>query len=313
MKTLNATNIKQGFRTRVSDDFRRNKELYLMLLPILAFYIIFCYGPMYGAIIAFKDFSPMGGILGSPWVGFKHFTDFFTALNAKEKIINTVRISGMSILFGFPAPIIFALALNELRSKKFSNTIKTVSYLPHFISLVIVCAMIKIFVSPDGIIGSIYANLTGDRSIMIDNPKNFVPIFVASDIWQELGWSSIIYVAAISGIDVQLYEAIEIDGGGRWRKLWNVTLPGIMTTIIIMLILRLGSILSVGYEKIILLYNPLNYSTSDVISSYVYRKGLQEFNYSFSTAVGLFNSAVNFLFLVIVNKISKKVSDIGIM
>lgn len=284
-----------------------------MLLPVLAFYIIFCYGPMYGALIAFKDFSPMSGILGSPWVGFKHFADFFTSLNAKEKIINTVRISGMSILFGFPAPIIFALALNELRGKKFSNAIKTASYLPHFISLVIVCAMIKIFVAPDGIIGSLYAKITGDRSIMIDNPKNFVPIFVASDIWQELGWSSIIYIAAISGIDVQLYEAVEIDGGGRWRKLWNVTLPGIMTTIIIMLILRLGSILSVGYEKIILLYNPLNYSTSDVISSYVYRKGLQEFNYSFSTAVGLFNSAVNFLFLVIVNKISKKVSNIGIM
>ena len=298
---------------RVSEDFRRNKELYLMLLPVLAFYIIFCYGPMYGAIIAFKDFSPMKGILGSPWVGFKHFMDFFTSLNAKEKIINTVRISGTSILFGFPAPIIFALALNELRGKRFSKVIKTVSYLPHFISLVIVCAMIKIFVAPDGIIGNLYANFTGDRSIMIDNPKNFVPIFVTSEIWQELGWSSIIYIAAIAGVDVQLYEAVEIDGGGRWRKLWNVTLPGIMPTIIIMLILRLGSVLSVGYEKIILLYNPLNYSTSDVISSYVYRKGLQEFNYSFSTAVGLFNSAVNFLFLVIVNKISKKVSDIGIM
>lgn len=310
-KTIKAS--KKSFFTIVKEDFIKNRSLYLIVLPVLLFYAVFHYSPMYGASIAFKDFSPMKGIIGSDWVGFKHFIDFFTSVNCKQLILNTLTISVLNIIFSFPMPIIFALALNELRSAKISNTVKTVSYFPHFISLVVVCAMVKMFIAPEGFIGNIYTKLTGDPSNIIDNPRYFVAIYIASGIWQNMGWNSIIYVAALAGVDVQLYEAAEIDGCGRWRKIWNITLPEISSTIIILLILQLGTLLSVGYEKIILLYNPLNYEASDVISTYVYRKGLQEFDYSFSTAVGLFNSAINFLLLIVVNKISKKVSDIGIM
>ena len=304
---------KESFSYRCKRDFTKNWSLYLLALPIILFYLIFHFKPMFGAIIAFMDYNPFAGYAGSTWVGFKHFKTFFSSPDFYHLLRNTLKISVSSIIFSFPLPIIFAIFLNELRSEKFSKTVKTISYLPHFISLVVICGIIKTFVSSDGLIGSLAGSITGRSLNLLDDPKAFVKIFVGSGIWQSLGWDSIIYVAALSSVDQQLYEAASVDGCGRFGKMWHITLPGILPTIIIMLILKLGGMLAVGYEKIILLYNPLTYDTADVISTYVYRRGLQEFNYSFSTAVGLFNSVINFFMVVVVNWISKKVSDIGIM
>lgn len=289
-----------------------NKSLYIMIVPVLAYYILFCYKPMYGAVIAFKNFLPGKGIWGSPWVGFQNFTDFFTGLYFFRVVTNTLVISLSSILFGFPAPIILALLLNEIRSNAFKKTVQTVTYMPHFISLVVVCGMILDFTKNTGVISYMLHFFGLPLRTMMNYPGYFVPVYVLSDIWQTVGWGSIIYLAALTGIDPQLYEAAEIDGAGRWRQMLNVTLPGILPTIMIMLILRMGGIMNVGFEKIILLYNPATYSTADVISSYAYRKGLQDFAMSYSTAVGLFNSVINFAFLVGSNWLSRKFNDSGL-
>ena len=304
---------KIGLGETLKKDWRKNKVAYLIVLPVLIYYILFHYKPIYGAIIAFENFRPSDGIMGSEWVGLEHFINFFKSRSFWTVLKNTFSISLSSILFGFPAPIIFALLLNEMTNKKMAGAIKTISYMPYFISLVVICAMIKTFVSGDGLIGGAVNSLLGTQGSLLDRPNCFVPIYIISNIWQGVGWDSSIYVAALSVVSMELYEAAEIDGCGRWNKMRYVSLPGIATTIIIMFILKVGGMLSVGYEKIILLYNPLTYETADVINSYVYRKGIQEFNYSYSTAVGLFNSVVNFLLLIIANSVSKKVSDTGIM
>lgn len=277
-----------------------------MIIPVLAFYIVFNYVPMYGVIIAFKNFTPGLGISDSPWVGFQNFLEFFNGMYFKRVISNTLIISVTSIVFGFPAPIILALLLNELKNRFFKGAVQTITYIPHFISLVVVCGMILQFTSNTGIITYLLHFIGVPLKTMLNLPGNFVPIYVISGVWQEVGWGSIIYLSAITGIDQQLYEAAQIDGAGRLKQVINITIPSIMPVIMIMLILRMGNIMSVGFEKIILLYNPAIYSTSDVISSYTYRKGLQEFSWSFSTAVGLFNSAINFIFLITANRLSKK-------
>lgn len=297
---------EKTFRERLSIDVKKNYELYILALPVVAFFLIFCYKPMYGAIMAFKDFTPSQGIMGSPWVGLKHFEDFFTSMYFPRLMRNTLIISFASIIFGFPMPIILALMINEVRKKWFVRTVQTCTYLPHFISLVVICSMIKDFVAETGVIGSVVCALTGRDSSLLNDPNLFVPIYVISDIWQGAGWSSIVYLAALMGIDQQLYEAAQIDGAGRWKQTLHVTLPGILPTVVIMLVLRMGNILNVGYEKIILLYNDAILSTSDVISSYVYRQGLQQSDYSYSTAVGLFNSVINLIFLFGANFLSKK-------
>ena len=289
--------------------FVQNWELYLMILPVLAYYIIFCYVPMYGSIIAFQDYSPGKGISGSTWVGLKHFLDFWTSPDFGRILKNTLNISIIMLIFGFTSPIILALLMNELRQSKLKRVTQTISYMPHFISIVVICGMIKDFVSANGIVSHMLSPLIGANVDMLTREKMFVPIYVISGIWQGIGWNSIIYVAALSGIDVQLYEAAKVDGAGKWNQMRYVTLPSIMPTIIIMLILQIGSLLSVGYEKIILLYNPLIYNTSDVISTYVYRLGFDGQQWSYTTAVGLFNSVINFLLLVSANKISKIFND----
>lgn len=293
----------------IKSDFFKNKELYLLVLPVLAFYVLFCYKPMYGAIIAFKDYSPALGVGGSPWVGFKYFSDFFNSFYFWRVLKNTLVISLTSLFFGFPAPIILALMINELRNKYYARTVQTVTYLPHFVSLVVICGLITDFTMDSGIVNYIIGLFGGEKVSMLIYPKYFVPIYVISGIWQEVGWGSIIYLAALTAINPSLYEASKIDGAGRLKQLIYVTLPGIAPTITILLILRMGNLLGVGYEKIILLYNAATYETADVISTYVYRKGLQEFNLSFSTAVGLFNSVINFVFLISANWISKKTSE----
>ncbi len=297
------------FVLAVQKDWKRNKHRYLMVLPVLAFYILFHYQPMYGAIIAFKQFNPAKGILGSEWVGLKHFKDFFNSIYFWRLMKNTFVISLNSLIWGFPAPIILALLINELRSRKFARIVQTVTYLPHFISLVVICGMIREFVSDTGVITQFFTLLGMDNINMLTKPKLFMPIYVISGIWQEIGWGSIIYLAALTGIDPQLYEAATIDGAGRWKQTLFITLPSILPTIIILFILRTGKLLNVGFEKIILLYNPGIYETSDVISSYVYRMGLENFNWSFSAAVGLFNSVINLALIIFSNWLSRRTSE----
>ncbi len=306
---LSAAPKKTSYFYRLGRDYRQYKWAYLMMIPVMAFYVIFCYVPMYGAIIAFKDFSPIAGILGSKWAGFKHFEAFFKDFYFWRIVGNTLKISFLNLLFGFPAPIILALLLNEIRNTKFKRIVQTVSYFPYFISLVVVCGIIKSFLMSDGLINDIVSVFTGTRISYLQEPQYFRAIYVISGIWQNIGWSSILYIAVLTGINQEYYEAAVIDGAGRWKQMIHITIPCLMPTIIIMLILNIGSILNVGYEKIILLYNPTTYETADIISSYVYRKGLLESNYSYSTAVGLFNSVCNFIFIYLANRISRAVGE----
>lgn len=302
-------NAKTSFGKEFCTNMRKNWSLYLMVLPVLAFYLVFCYKPMYGAIIAFKQYTPGLGIQKSPWVGFENFRYFFSNPDFIRILKNTLRISVSLIIFGFPAPIILTLLFNEIGNKYFKRAAQSVSYIPHFISLVVICGLIKTFVADGSIIQQLVHIFDGRDGSLLNRAEAFLPIYVISNIWQNIGWDSIIYVAAISGIDPQLYEAAEVDGAGKWRRVLHVTLPGLAPTIIIMLILQLGNILSVGYEKIILLYNPLIYETSDVILSYVYRMGFESMDWSYSTAVGLFNSVINFIIIILANTISRRVSD----
>lgn len=299
----------EGFLNTVKKDFKTNKILYIMVIPVLAYYIIFCYAPLYGAIIGFKDFSPRLGIIGSPWVGLKHFKNFLTAPSFGVIMWNTIRISLATLICSFPVPIILALLLNELRSQKFMKVVQNLTYLPHFISLVVICGMIKDFTMDDGVIVNFMSLFGFKPKTLLNYPEYFTPVYVLSNIWSVAGWDSIIYLAALTGVDVQLYEAADIDGANRWHKLWNVTFPSIAPTIIIMLILSIGGLLNVGYEKILLLYNEATRGVADVLSTYVYRRGLIELNWSFSTAVGLFSSVVNFIFIIGANTISRKLSD----
>lgn len=302
---------KTGLLYTIKKDARKNYSIYLMMLPVLAFYILFCYKPMYGLIIAFKDYKPALGIWGSPWVGFEHFTDFFSSYYFGRLMKNTLWISFWSIVAGFPAPIILALLMNELRSQKFAKVTQTITYIPHFVSLVVICSMVKTFTNDTGFISQFFAFITGGKpQTLLNNPSYFVPIYVISGIWQEIGWGSIIYLSALSAIDTSLYEAAITDGASRMRRMWHITLPGIMPTIIIMLILRVGQVMSVGFEKIVLLQNELTYSTSDVILSFVFRKGILEAgNESFTTAIGFFNSVINLIFIVVANAISSRLGE----
>lgn len=297
----------------VAKDFKRNKFLYLMVLPVVVFYILFSYVPMVGIQIAFKDFKPMVGMWESPLAdnyGLEHFIEFFTNPFFVRILKNTLLISLLSIVFSFPMPVMLALVLNEIRFKKLKRVVQTVSYMPHFISLVVVCGMVRQFCLSDGLFNQLL-ELIGVHctNSWLQMPEAFRTIYVGSDIWQSVGWNSIIYLAAIAGVDSQLYEAAEIDGAGRWKKLVHITFPTIRPTIILLLIMQVGKTMNVGYEKILLLYNSTVYETADVISTYVYRKGLLDFDYSYSTAVSLFNSVINFILVIIANKISSKLSE----
>ena len=294
---------------RLRKDMLRNKYLYIMALPGLIYYTIYHYWPVYGAIIAFKDFSPAAGILGSPWVGFKHFESFFNSYYFTRILKNTIILNIYSLIWAFPAPIILALALNEIRNNAFKRVVQSVSYLPHFISIMVISGLIIDFTSSDGIINYILGFLGVEKSNMLLNPGLFRTIYISSSIWQEVGWGSIIYLSALTGIDQELYQASTIDGAGRFKQFLHVTLPGIMPTIIILLILRLGHMMNIGFEKVFLLYNPATYETSDVISTFVYLKGILEANFSYTTAIGLFNSIINFMLIIISNKISRKMTE----
>ncbi|GAA3409589.1 ABC transporter permease [Paenibacillus hodogayensis] len=303
------TKPRSAWRRRFIRDFALNKYLYAMMIPVMAYYVIFHYAPMYGAMIAFKDYSPMKGIMGSEWVGLTHFRDFFGSYYFWRILKNTLLISLFTLLFEFPAPIVLALLINEVRRRVFKRFVQTVTYMPYFISLVVICGMIKDFTNSGGVINTILTTFGYDGEALLQKPDLFRPLYVLSEIWQRVGWESIIYIAALMSIDQEQYEAARIDGASRWKQIVHITLPGILPIITIMFILRMGNMLNVGFEKIILLYNPAIYDTADVISSFVYRKGLLEFGWSYSSAVGLFNSVFNLLLLVSANYISRKINE----
>lgn len=297
----------------IAQDFRRNKVIYLFCIPIVIWYIIFCYMPMGGIVMAFQNFTPAKGIAGSPWVGLKQFTRFFKGPFAGRLIRNTFMLSLLDLLFNFPAPIIFALLLNEVHNKRYKKSIQTISYMPYFISLVVMCGIVVDFTKSGGIISLLVAKLTGTTpQNLLGNASYFRTIYTVSSIWQGLGYGSIVYIAALSGVDMELYEAATIDGAGRWKQTIHITLPAISSTIIIMLIMKMGSMMSIGSEKVLLLYSPAIYETSDVISSYVYRNGFQTYDYSFSTAVDLFNSVINSVLLITANALCRKYSEISL-
>jgi len=302
---------KQSFGKRLVKDLKKNRVIYILGFLCLSYYIIFCYLPMGGVMIAFKNFRPARGIFGSAWADpwYKYFEQFFGGYYFGRLLRNTLLLSVYDLIFGFPAPILLALLLNELRSNKFKRMVQTASYLPHFISTVVICGIILDFFSGDGLINQIAMALGGEKTLFMQDPKYFRTIYVGSGIWQGVGYGSIIYLSALGGVDMELHDAAAIDGCNRFQRVWHVTLPGILPTIVIMLILRIGSLLGVGYEKIILLYNESVYETADIISSFVYRYGMQKGNYSYATAVGLFNSVFNFLLLVGVNALSRRVNE----
>lgn len=291
----------------------RSWQLYLFVSLAFLYFLIFSYLPMYGVSIAFKDYIPSQGIWGSPWVGFKHFQRFFSSYYFWDLIKNTLGINIYSLIVGFPLPIILALALNEVKNEKFKKFTQTVTYAPNFISVVVMCGMIIAFLSPTtGIINHFVEALGFERIPFMTDPKWFKTVYVLSGVWQGTGWASVIYLAALSGVDPTLHEAARIDGATRLQRIWNIDLPAILPTIMIVLIMNMGSLMGMGYEKILLLQNPLNLESSNVIATFVYKQGLLDAQYSFAAAVGLFNATINSILLIIVNKISSKLSEVSL-
>lgn len=289
---------------------RRNIALYVFLLPAVIYLILFNYAPMYGIQIAFRNFTFADGITGSKWVGLKWFNYFFKAKNFGMILGNTIKISLYSLVAGFPFPILLALMLHNVPSVGFKKTVQTVTYLPHFISTVVIVGMISCFFSYNsGFINTMVEAITGTRVNFMGTPKYFIHLYVWSGVWQGAGWGSIIYMAALTGISPELHEAAMIDGATKLQRILHVDLPGIMPTMIILLIMRSGSIMSVGFEKVYLMQNSLNSSVSEVIATYTYKQGMQSTKYSYSAAVGLFNNVINFVFLTLVNEICKRLGE----
>ena len=293
----------------IAQDMKRHWPVYCLILPTIIYYAVWCYGPMYGIIIAFNEFSPKKGITGSAWVGLRWFREFMRGPFAYRTIRNTLVINLLNLAIGFPLPIILALMLNEMRSLRYKRVVQTITYMPYFVSLVVVCGILRDFSSTDGLFGEIQRFMGYDPVNLLGDSRFFRSVYVTSELWQRLGWDSIIFLSALSTIDQELYEAATIDGAGKMKQMVHVTLPGIMPTIAILLILRVGAMMSVGHEKIILLYNGLTYETGDVVSSYVYRKGILDADFSFSTAVNLFNSIINFTLVIIANRVSARLTE----
>ena len=286
------------------------KYLYLMFLPVFLYYVFFRYAPMAGLVIAFKDFNAFLGFEKSPWVGFKFFNQFFHSIYLWRLVRNTLLINLYDLLFNFPASIILALLLNEVQNRRFKKVTQTITYLPYFVSSVVIASMVVQFLSPSsGIINNLIAALGGERQYFLVQPEAFRPIYTLMQLWKNIGWNSIIFLAAISGINGELYEACMVDGGGYLRRMWHITLPGIAGTIVVLLIMRLGHMMDAGYETILLLQNNANLETSDVIGTYVYRRGLKGGEYSYATAVGMFQSVPGFALVIFANWLSRRYSE----
>ncbi|WP_442950733.1 ABC transporter permease [Paenibacillus sp. AD87] len=304
------TSLRKESRLRtVAALLRKDWQLYsLLILPII-YLIIFKYGPMLGNVIAFRRFVPGGSIFGETWVGFRYFQMFIQDPTFWKVFGNTLMLGGLALLFTFPVPIIFALLLNEVKSKRFKKFVQTASYLPHFLSIVIVAGMILQLTAVNGSINGMVSFFTGDSIPFMQRAEWFRTIYITSEVWQGMGWGAILYLAALTTIDDSLYEAARIDGANRWKQTLHITIPGILPTIVTLLILNMGNFLAVGFEKILLLYNPLIYETSDVISTYLYRVGLQSSNFSYATAIGLFESFIGLILVFSVNAISRRLTQ----
>ncbi|AJY77759.1 sugar ABC transporter permease [Paenibacillus beijingensis] len=303
---MNSVQAKKRTGSRLLTSLRRNWDLYVLISPVIVYFIIFHYFPIYGVQIAFKNYIATQGIWNSPWVGFKHFQRFFDSYYFWRLIRNTLGISLYELAVGFPVPILLALLINEVRQKFFRRFVQTVTYAPHFLSTVVLVGMVVMFLHPNnGILNELIKLFGGQPISFMTEPGWFKSVYVFSGVWQQMGWSSIIYLSALAGIDPHLHEAARIDGASRLKRIWHINLPGIMPTIVILLILNVGSIMGVGFEKVYLMQNSLNKESSEVISTYVYQTGLLGAQYSFSAAVGLFNSVINFILLVLVNRAAK--------
>ncbi len=308
--TFNSSDLKAVKSRRNLRILKSKWQLMAMILIPMIWYVIFCYAPLYGIQIAFKNYNPKLGYLGSEFVGLRYFEQFFSSYYCWDVIWNTFSISFYSLLLGFPAPIILAIIFNELPGHKFKKALQNLTYIPHFISIVVLSGMLYLFLSPQyGIINN-FLSVFGISPIgFLESDKYFKAVYVLSEIWQESGWSSIIYIAALAGIDPSLYEAAKIDGASRWKRLWHVSLPGITPTIITLLILRIGQLMSVGFEKALLLQNNLNIQSSEIISTLVYKNGILQGNFSYATSVGLMNSLINLTLIIVANKLCKKLFD----
>jgi putative aldouronate transport system permease protein len=290
----------------------RDRHLYLMMLLPAIYFLIFAYIPMYGLTLAFKKFDIEKGVLGSPWVGLQYFREFFGNPYSYKLIVNTVMLRLWHLGFGFPAPIVLAILLNEIRRERFKRLVQTASYLPHFISLVVVCGMVVSFLSSDGILNQIVKALGGQPQLWMQLPQYFRPIWLISGIWQDAGWTSVIYLAALTAISPELYEAAVVDGASRWQRIQHITIPGIMPTVTIMFLLRVGQLLTVDFQKVLLLYTPTTYETADILGTYIFRRGILSADFSFATAVGLFQALVGLVFIVGANWLAKKAGQSGL-
>lgn len=302
-----------GRKQTVWNTLRRDWQLWIMILPAVAVILIFNYIPMYGIQLAFREFEFTKGLTGGAFVGLKYFTQFITNYQFGALMKNTVVLCVTIIVFGFPAPILLALILNQIRQKRARGVLQTVVYMPHFISTVVMVAMMVVLLSPNtGVIGRAVCSWTGQDINLLGNPATFVPVYVISDIWQHCGWDSIIYLSALSSVDSQLYDSCKIDGANRWQTIWYVDIPTITPTIMVLLILRMGNVLNLGFEKVFLMQNSLNLPVSEVISTYVYKIGIMSNQFSYAAAIGLFNTLINFVFLMATNQLSKKGADISL-
>ena len=306
----NQPNAKKSMGKRISVEVKRHWQLYLMLVLPVTYLIIFAYLPMGGAVIAFKDYSIRGGIWGSEWVGLKHFKNFLTTPDFKNLMTNTLALSLYSLIISFPMPILLALAINEMRGRHYKKVVQMVTYLPYFISTVVLVGIMQnIFSVRTGLVNNIIMLFGGKAIDFMGKPGLFRSLYVWSGVWQGMGYSAVIYIAALASVDISQTEAAIIDGAGRFARVWNVDIPAIMPTIVIQLILAVGSIMSLGFEKVYLMQNPVNMQTSEIISTFVYKRGLINFQYSYATAVGLFNSVCNMVLIVLANMFSKRVNE----
>lgn len=302
-----------AFLHNLRADFLRNKLAYFLFLPILAYLIIFNYLPMAGLLTAFENFKPRLGIFGSKWVGLQNFKTFFSSIFFKQLFTNTIVLSLLDIVFCFPAPIIFALLLNEVRQRHFKKTVQTISYMPYFLSAVVVCGIFTDFCQAGGVFSALAERITGVQNItLIGNPKTFRIVYIILNLWQGFGYGSIIYLSTLSSVDAQLYEAAALDGATRWKQTLHVTLPALKPMILFSLMMRIASILAVSTDKILLLYSPATYETADVLGTYIYRVGVTGGQYGLTTAVGLLNSVIGFILLLVANSVSRKYSDFSL-
>lgn len=311
--TARAERPAQSRWSAIFKHIRRDRQLLLLFIPCILFYALFRYGPLYGLVIAFKDYSVFSGVWGSDWVGLKHFIKFFGNRDFLVLFRNTLLLGFYTLVFGFPFPVLLAVMLNEVRRQWFKKSVQTLSYLPAFLSVVIICSMIIDFLSPtNGLLNQLLAGLGFEKTYFLIDPEWFRPIYVLSEIWGTVGYEAIIYLAAIAGINPTLYEAARVDGASRFQMIRHITIPGLLPTLLVMFVLKTGSMIRIGYEKVLLLYNPMTYEVADVFSTYVYRKGLIESNYSYAAAVGMFEALVAMIMLLGANALSKRIGGNGL-